>query len=248
MTVRSNFAPKYLVYGWHIMWQKGLRRYVLLPLLINLLLFSAGLVWAIDNSPIWVATIMAQLPGYLQFLTVVIWPLVIITIVMIFAMSFTTLATIIASPFNSILAEQVVYRRAGLTAAPVTLLGLLGDIPRVLVRELQKLVYLLPRLLVVALLALLLPVVGQLLWLLFAGWMMTLQYIDYTFDNQRISFSQMRIELAQQQGKSITFGVALVVVASIPLVNLLIMPLAVCAASALWVDHFRPAALQSEQE
>ena len=178
----------------------------------------------------------------------VIWPLVIITIVMVFALSFTTLATIVASPFNSILAEQVVYRRAGLTAAPVTLLDLLGDIPRVLVRELQKLVYLLPRLLVVALLALLLPVVEQLLWLLFAGWMMTLQYIDYTFDNQRISFSQMRAELAQQRGKSVSFGVALVIVASIPLVNLLIMPLAVCAASALWVDHFRPATLLSEQQ
>jgi CysZ protein len=136
------------------------------------------------------------------------------------------------------LAEQVAFRRAGLTPKPVSMLGLIADLPRVLSRELQKLLYLLPRLLLVTLLALLLPVVGQLLWLLFAGWMMTIQYIDYAFDNRRISFAQMRRELGQQRGKSLTFGLTVALLASIPGVNLLIMPLAVCAATALWVDHF----------
>lgn len=238
MTNSSNFGADYLVYGWHIMWQKGLRRYALIPLLINLLLFSAGLMWAIGSTPSWVSQIMAWLPSYLQFLEILVWPLLVVTIIIVFALSFTTLATVIASPFNSILAEQVAFRRAGLTPRPVTLLGLVADLPRVLGRELQKLGYLLPRLLVVGLLALILPVIGQLLWLLFAGWVMTIQYIDYAFDNQRISFSQMRRELGQQRGKSLTFGLVVALLASIPLINLLIMPLAVCAATALWVDHF----------
>lgn len=237
-TSQSNFAPDYLIYGWHIMWQKGLRRYALMPLLINLVLFSAGVVWVVQSAPEWVAAIMTMLPSYLQFLEWLLWPLLVITIILVFALSFTTLATIIAAPFNSLLAEQVVFRRSGLPPRAMTALGLLKELPRVLSRELQKLLYLLPRLLIVGLLALLLPVVGQVLWLLFIGWMITIQYLDYPFDNQHISFRQMRRSLAQQRGKSLTFGLTIALLASLPLVNLLIMPVAVCGASALWVDHF----------
>lgn len=238
MTTRSNFAADYVIYGWQIMWQPGLRRYALIPLLINLLLFSVGVTWAIGSTPLWVSQIMGWLPSYLQFLEILVWPLVVLTIILVFALSFTTLATIIAAPFNSVLAEQVAFRRAGLVPRPATIMGLVADLPRVLGRELQKLLYLLPRLVIVGLLALMLPVIGQLLWLLFAGWMMTIQYMDYAFDNQRISFADMRHELGQQRGKSLTFGLVVAFLASIPLVNLFIMPLAVCAATALWVDHF----------
>lgn len=239
MTSASHFGADYVIYGWHIMWQRGLRRYAFIPLIINVLLFSAAVVWAAHSLPTWVANIVALLPSYLQFLEVLVWPLVIVTLIALFALSFSTVATLIAAPFNSILAEQVVFRRGGIKPRPVTMTALVSDIPRVIGRELQKLLYLLPRLLIIGLIALVIPVLGQLLWILFMGWIMTLQYIDYAFDNNHISFRVMRQSLRQQRGKSLSFGLVIAVLASIPGVNLVIMPLAVCGASALWVDHFQ---------
>ncbi len=84
-----------------------------------------------------------------------------------------------------------------------------------------------------------LPVVGQILWFLFLAWMMAVQYKDYPFDNHKISFTRMRQALKQRQGLSYSFGITTAVFSMIPLVNLVVMPVAICGATALWVDHYR---------
>src|SRR5690606_31007012 len=89
--------------------------------------------------------------------------------------------------------------------------GMLKDIPRTLGRELRKLAYYLPRLLVFGLLFFMLPVVGQFLWLAFSGWMMAIQYLDYPFDNNRVSFTQMREGLTDKRGTTWSFGLVVAI-------------------------------------
>ena len=89
----------------------------------------------------------------------------------------------------------------------------------------------------------LIPVVGQtlapVLWFLFSAWMMAIQYVDYPFDNHKIDFITMRDALKQRRGKCLSFGALVTLFSAIPVVNLFVMPVAICGATAMWVDHYR---------
>jgi len=49
----------------------------------------------------------------------------------------------------------------------------------------------------------------------------------------------MKEMLKQNQGLSYSFGVSVAVFSMIPIVNLIVMPVAICGATALWVDHYQ---------
>ncbi|MCO6524847.1 MAG: EI24 domain-containing protein, partial [Candidatus Schmidhempelia sp.] len=72
--------------------------------------------------------------------------LMIIIIAILFCYLFSTLTNIIASPFNSLLAEQVEQRLTQQQTSNITLFAILKDIPRMIKRELQKFIYYLVRL------------------------------------------------------------------------------------------------------
>ncbi|MDN7136327.1 sulfate transporter CysZ [Pseudidiomarina terrestris] len=235
----SDIGASYVARGFELAFQKGVRRYAIIPLSINIVLFSIAIYFIFHYTAIWVADLVAWLPEWLRWLEVVVWPLIIIGVLLLFALTFTSVANIIASPFNSLLAEKVEERLTGIRAPGGGVAGMIKDIPRTFGREMQKLVYFIPRTLGFLLLLLFLPVIGQILWLLWGGWMMTIQYADYAFDNHKIPFRTMRSSLHTHQGKSLTFGVVVAFLASIPVVNLIMIPVAVCGSTAMWVDHMR---------
>jgi CysZ protein len=70
--------------------------------------------------------------------------------------------------------------------------------------------------------------------------MYAVQYKDYAFDNHKISFKEMKNDLKSKQGLSYGFGFAVMLLTAIPFVNLIVMPVAVCGATRLWVDNYRP--------
>lgn len=235
----SDFGASYVLRGFELAFQKGLRRYAVIPFLINVVLFSLAIAAVLHYTTIWVADFLAWLPDWLYWLEVILWPLIIIAVLLTFAMTFTSVANIIASPFNSLLAEKVEARLTGIAAPDTGLSGLIKDIPRTVGREFQKIIYFLPRSIGFFLVLIFLPVIGQVLWLLWGGWMMTIQYADYAFDNHKVPFRDMRQSLYQHQGKSLTFGVVVAFLASVPIINLLMIPISVCGATAMWVDHMR---------
>ena len=49
----------------------------------------------------------------------------------------------------------------------------------------------------------------------------------------------MKQALKQRQGLSYSFGVTVALFAMIPIINLVIMPVAICGATALWIDQYR---------
>ena len=179
------------------------------------------------------------LGDYFSWLSYFIWPLAILFVLVVFSFIFSSVANWIAAPFNGLLSEKV---EALLTNKPLNdggILDVVKDIPRTLSREVSKLGYYLPRALGFFLLYWLLPVIGQVLWFLFLAWMMSVQYKDYPFDNHKISFSEMKHALKQRQGLSYSFGITTAVFSMIPFINLVVMPVAICGATAIWVDHYR---------
>ena len=119
------------------------------------------------------------------------------------------------------------------------MLAVIKDIPRTLGREWTKLVYYIPRALGFLIVFFLLPVFGQVIWFLFTAWMMAIQYCDYPFDNHKVAFPLMRERLGQNKGSAFSFGITVTLFAMVPIVNFLVMPVAICGATAMWVDKYR---------
>ncbi len=230
---------KYFISGFSMLSQKGLKRFVFIPLLVNILLFGGSLFFLFDWLAQGFATINGMLPNWLSFLEWLLWPIAIVVILFTYSLLFSIITNFIAAPFNGVLSEKVELHLTGQRPNDDGVLDTVKDVPRMLGREWTKLKYYLPRAIGFFILLWILPVFGQILWVLFSCWMFAVQYKDYAFDNHKIAFGRMRHELKQHQGLSYGFGMAVLIFTAIPIVNLIVMPVAVCGATKLWVENYR---------
>lgn len=227
----------YFFRGLTLIHTKGLKRFVLVPLLINLVLFSFAFYILLAQVNAMVSAVQHYLPGWLHWLEYLLIPLGVMTLVIGLAYSFTMVANFIAAPFNGLLSEKVEAHLSGRELPSTGVTGFIKDMPRMLGREWQKLLYALPRAIILFVLFLFLPLVGPVLWFLFTSWLLAIQYVDYPYDNHKIDFRNMRAQLRAQPGSSFAFGITVNIACMIPLFNLFVMPIAVCGATAMWVDR-----------
>ncbi|NMP31360.1 sulfate transporter CysZ [Thalassotalea sp. M1531] len=229
----------YFLKGFDLINTKGLRRFVLIPLIINFIIFGVAFYFLFGQLNIFIEQLLSWLPEWLLWLEYIIWPFAIMTILIGFSFIFSALANWIAAPFNGLLSEKV---EALLTNKPLsggTLSDVVKDIPRTLSREWCKFRYYLPRAIGFFIIMWFIPVIGQLIWFLFVSWMMAVQYLDYPFDNHKINFDLMKQQLNEKKGQSYGFGITTALFSMVPLVNMIVMPVAICGATALWVDHYK---------
>ncbi len=242
MVKDSISGTDYFLRGFSLIRQPGIRTFVLIPLLVNFVLFAGAfyaLLLQLDGLFAW---LHQQIPSWLDWLDYLLWPIALITILVVFSFLFSSVANWIAAPFNGLLAEKVEQALTGEAANDTGMLDIVKDVPRTFGREWIKLKYYLPKA-IGCLILFLIPVVGQtlapVLWFLFSAWMMAIQYVDYPFDNHKIDFITMRDALKQRRGKCLSFGALVTLFSAIPVVNLFVMPVAICGATAMWVDHYR---------
>ena len=236
----NKITPKsgvgYFLHGFELITKTGLKRFVFIPLTINLLLFSIAFYFIFLQLESWFITINEWIPSWLDWLNYLLWPMAILAVLVGFSFLFNTLANWIAAPFNGLLAEKTEQYLCGEVSQDGKLTDVIKDIPRTVGREWQKLAYYLPRAVGFLILFFLLPVIGQILWFLFSAWMMTIQYCDYPYDNHKVPFHEMRSQLLERKSLNFSFGITVMVFAMIPIVNFLVMPVAICGATAMWVD------------
>ncbi|WP_094752016.1 sulfate transporter CysZ [Psychromonas sp. CD1] len=232
----------YLLQGLKLLSHPKLRLFVLIPLFINLLIFSSAFWFLFSAIMQWIDRYIAELPDFLNWLSYIIWPFLIVSILFSFSFVFSSVSNFIAAPFNGLLAEKTEQLLTGQEVDNGGLKELIQDLPRIFKRELQKWAYFLPRLVFCALLFFIPafgPVIAPLIWFIFASWMMVIQYADFPFDNHKISFKQMQKSLAQHFGKNLTFGMLVSFFTTLPIFNFIIMPIAICGATAFWVDIYK---------
>ncbi len=230
---------EYFFSGFKLIGQKGLKRFVLIPLLINITLFGSSLFFIVGWLQQGFDYLNRLLPEWLGWLEWLMWPIAILVILFSYGALFTVLTNFIAAPFNGLLAEKVELYLTGQRINDDGPLDTLKDVPRMVAREWTKLWYYLPRAIGFFILLWILPVIGQVLWILFTCWMYAVQYKDYPFDNHKVSFSDMKRDLKRHQGLSYGFGFAVMIFTAVPFLNLLVMPVAVCGATKLWVENYR---------
>ncbi len=220
----------------------GLRRFVIIPVTINVLVFSLSIwVLVLQFTPL-VESWIAYLPPWLEWLEWLFWLIFGLMAVLLVFYTFTMLANLIAAPFNGLLAEAV---EKHLTGQPLpggdSLLAVLKQTPMILLDELRKIAYFLLRAVPLLLLFLIpgLNLAAPLLWFLLSAWMMAVEYGDYPMGNYNLRFREQRKRLGQRRLLSFGFGGATLVGTMIPLVNFLIMPAAVAGATVLWVEQLK---------
>ncbi|MCO4798026.1 MAG: sulfate transporter CysZ [Colwelliaceae bacterium] len=242
LTIQQPFAQSgagYLIKGFELIRLKGIRRFVFIPLIVNLLLFSIAFYFMFLQLDVYMLELQQWLPDTLSWLTSAIWPIALLFFLVMFSFIFSSVANWIAAPFNGLLSEKMELLLTQSSPISGSSLDLIKDIPRTLSREWCKFRYYLPRAIGFFILYWILPIIGQVLWFLFLAWMMAIQYKDYPFDNHKVNFDEMKIALKERKGLSYSFGITTAIFSMVPLLNLVIMPVAICGATAMWVDHYR---------
>ncbi len=231
----------YLLRGFRLLFQPGVKRYVVMPLLINIVFFI-GLLWLnIHWFHVLLQWLDGLLPHWLHWLGSILWVIFALLLIILFSYTFSFVANIVAAPFNGFLAEKI---QAICSDTPVPALGGWMDIakeaPRLLKRQFKLIFYYLPKA-ILCLVLFFIPIVhlvAGFIWFLFNAWMMALQYADYPMDNNRVIFVDMRYLLAQKRGLNLGFGGAVMLATMIPVINFIVIPAAVAGATLLYVERY----------
>lgn len=225
--------------GFNLIRRPGLRRYFVVPALINAVVLTLLVVLSYSHFDEWVAMIMGWFPDWMVALYWLVWGIALIVLLVLILFVFTFVANIIASPFNAILSIKVEQALTG--TAPQSSVSLWLILPRSLGRELRKLLYILPRLMGLLLITIIpvVNIIAPFLWVLFGAWMMCIQYADYAADNNDVSFSELKSRLGSGRLDALMFGLPAYLLLTVPVVNLILMPIGVAGGTRFWVEHLR---------
>ncbi len=226
----------------------GIRRFIIIPLLVNVLVFTFALWLGIhyfaafmddmlDFSGLW-----SWVQTLLSFIKPLLWLIFFAAYLMIVFYSFAIVANLIAAPFNSLLAEAVErYLDGNSFTEQTTVLQLLKDTLPLIWAEIRKLIYFIVRALPLLLLFVIpfTAPIAPLIWFVFSAWMMSLQYMDYPMGNHSLDFGRQKKIQQQNRMFSLGFGSTVLLATMIPLVNFMVMPLAVISATQIWVERYK---------
>jgi CysZ protein len=232
----------YFFEGAKLLLQPKIRRFVVLPLVLNTMLF-VGAIW-LSASQFGAASdwLVAHMPDWMQWLS---WLLNIIAIViaaLIVFFTFSIMANLVAAPFNGLLAEAVYFKLTG-TKPPEQSdeTNFWEQILPAFKNELTKLrvfaLWSIP-----CLLLFVIPVVNvaaPFIWFALSAWMLALEYLDYPMGNHAMTFTEQRALLAKHRFLTLGFGSAISLATLIPVANFLVMPSAVAGATKLWVEKLQ---------
>lgn len=222
----------------------GVRRYVILPLLINLLLFAAAIALGARYFDAWLVHWISGLPHWLAWLTAVLWVVFALAAAVVLFYAFALLANLIAAPLDIFLAMRIEAMITG--RRPETGRSLTMDIVVGLRSQLQRLLYLVWRMLLIAVVGLVLlfvPLFGALtplLWFVFTAWTLAIVYSDFPLSNRGVTFAEQRRLFRQKRARLFGFGAAAALCTMVPVVNFIIMPAAVAGATVLWTESPAP--------
>jgi CysZ protein len=235
----------YLKSGFALIRVDGIRRYVVIPLCINILVF-VGLGWALSD-------LFSQALSWFEFdpdswigaivdkLLFVLWVVFGLALLVIFSYTFTLVANLIAAPFNSLLSEKIEAHLNGSLGhkSSDSFKHVLKSMPKILHSEISKLLYLLLWTIPVLLLFVIpgINILAPFVSFLFGAWMFSLEYMDYPMSNNGHLFGSVKKSLRKKRHLALGFGSAVTLISIIPILNLIAMPVAVAGATKLWVDQ-----------
>ena len=218
--------------GFGLLFRSGIKRFVLIPFIINIALFSLAAKLLSEQLDVWVEKL---LPGWLGWLEWLIWPLFAIAMLLIVFYSFTVIANLISAPFNSILSSRIEAKLTGKKPEDINSDRFIKLMYRTTKSELQKILYAIKWFipLIVITIIPVINIVSPFLWMLFAAWFFALEYSDYPLANRGNYFTEVKTYNRKNRMRSLGLGSAIFILTSIPVINFFAMPVAVAGATKL---------------
>jgi CysZ protein len=233
-------GSSHLLKGVGLIIKPELRRFVIIPLLINVLLFAGGIYFLLQTLDPYVTQLLSYLPEFLSWLSAVLWFIFSLLVVVIVFFVISMLGGLVAAPFNALLSEAVENHLTGKSLQQTqSTTALIKQTPGLLVDEVRKLIYFSVRA-VPLLILFIIPVVNiaaPFIWFYFTSWILALNYLSFPMENHQIHFREQRSFASDNKALSLGYGSFVTLLTMIPLVNFIIIPASVAGATSLWVKE-----------
>ncbi len=236
----KGFSYAFSGFSWIL--RPKIRRFVYIPLIINVVLFAIAIVLLAKFAEGWVGGWIGQKTdwwGIFQWAYDIVVPiltfLIYAALLFVSYFLFSAVANLLAAPFNALLSKAVEQRLAGQTITYAEM-PLAKEIWITVKSEVVKLM----RFAVLAALLLLLlviPVINVIfpfVWFVFMAYALALQYADYPMANHGYFYNKQRQILKQKRLQRLGFGTAANLLLLVPVVNFIAMPVCVCGATLWW--------------
>jgi len=224
-------AVGFLLKGVKLLTNPTLRSFVIIPILINMVLYSIVLAlgyYYVDEL------ITSAIPSWLHWLNWILWPLFFISFFVLSFFSFTVLANLIASPFYGLLAA----RTQSLISGEVQVVE--QSISQVLIAESKRVLYIITRMLPLLVLFLIpvINVIASFVLAIFGAWCLAMEYMAYPLENEGLLFAEQKELLKSVRLGALSFGGLTMLGLTLPLLNIIIAPAAVIGAT-LYLHEMR---------
>ncbi|MFK5969611.1 MAG: sulfate transporter CysZ [Candidatus Marithrix sp.] len=234
----------YFLKGLILITKSSIRIWVVIPLSINIILFSALTYYSLLYFPIMLDTVITylQLPDWGVVFAIIRWimlPLFIVFAMITFFFIFTFMANLISEPFNGALSRAVERYITGRKVESPSesifkiIIGFIGE-------KLEKLWYYFKWILLLIIISFIpiINIISPILWFLFSAWIAALEYADPVLSNHGYSVPEQRKLLAKKRMLTLGFGISVIVAMFIPIINFFVMPAAVAGATQMWLQQF----------
>lgn len=230
MLITKKFNNPFLALGYFfkglkLLLKPELRKFLIMPILINIVLYSAALTlgyYYINEL------IAGFIPNWLHWLSWILWPLFYLCFFIIGFFTFTVLANLLAAPFYGKLAAKTLFIVTG-QANP----NEEQSLTKAMSSEFRRAGYLSARALPLLLLFVIpgINIIAPFLWALFGAWAMALEYMAYPLENEGILFLEQKQLAKTMRLGTLSYGGITMLGLTLPLVNIFVAPAAVIGAT-----------------
>ena len=232
-TISTTSGPAHLLLGFRLLMRPGLRRFVLLPLLGNIVLFSLGFTAGLYGLDVALDHWLGESLHWIRWL---LYPVLALLFLVISFYGFTLLANLLLAPFNGVLAARVEKLLTG--KGPDDLGRTLWCEAWFTITQESKRILVIVLLLGSVFLLSLIPGVGLIaapLGLLLGGWLLAADFAGNVMGNWGFDFSTQRHFRGRHRWPFLSFGLTAMGLALVPVVNFALLPAAVAGSTALCI-------------
>ena len=229
----------YFINGLKLILKPGVKRFIIIPLLINTILFMLAITYAFTEIGGFTDWLMSFLPDWLSFLQYILLPLFWITAIVVILFFFSMIINIIGAPFNPYIAKAVEHVLTG-SPPPASLLPIWSEAKNAVLGEIKKWLYFIAWSVPIIVITIIPGVnfLSPFAWFIFGAWMYSIEYSDYPLGNRGMTFPDIKRTISKKRFLSLGFGSAVTVASMIPFLNFLVMPVAVAGATEMTVKEY----------
>jgi CysZ protein len=234
-----------LIAGFALLFEPGMRRYIVMPFVFGLIAFALLIVLAVYFLGGLTGWLHGMLPIYLAWTVWLLWIALGAIFVFGFYFCFMIVVGFAGLPFFMALTNAVEKRMTG--HLPETHRGMLYLTWIGFWRQFPRLFYLLILLILVSIASVILgfiPVVNVLvapLWFLFSAWIFSIVTSDFPLGARDYSWKRQHAIIKAHRGRVLGFGMTCMALALVPVLNLLLLAAATAGTTIAWVEVLDPA-------